>query len=299
MTSKGIAEPYSARVSSWFCERTVPSRSRPAKRPFDREYVRNSALSFQSVPAWAFRPTGPAEAAASAPSLNLFLSMSCRPFWFMAMRTRSVDWPPICQPKLPPASCTKTGALHPAQDVTVRRSLPRLWHPADPIVLLQGARRSFKHGADGRMNAEGELVCRLTGSTVTGLTVRVSGQPDVTLGGPDLLTRGVENGAVPPECDALLSETVLLDPGSAPAAAVAGQTAAPTSRLDSVLVEQTVWWALRDPAIDPAPIVSRSGYTGHLPSPLAITPPQRPWVPLHLDWDVEVDPGTVADWTLD
>src|ERR1039458_4118453 len=113
MTSKGIAEPYSARVSSWFCERTVPSRSRPAKRPFDREYVRNSALSFQSVPAWAFRPTGPAEAAASAPSLNLFLSMSCRPFWFMAMRTRSVDWPPICQPKLPPASCTKTGALHP------------------------------------------------------------------------------------------------------------------------------------------------------------------------------------------
>jgi hypothetical protein len=196
-------------------------------------------------------------------------------------------------------AATPGPAPHPAQDVTVRRSLPRLWHPADPIVLLQGARRSFKHGADGRMNAEGELVCRLTGSTVAGLTVRVSGQPDVTLGGPDLLTRSVENGAVPPECDALLSETVLLDPGSALAAAVAGQTAAPPSRLDSVLVEQTVWWALRDPAIDPAPIVSRSGYTGHLPSPLAITPPQRPWVPLHLDWEVEVDPDSVADWTLD
>ncbi len=190
-------------------------------------------------------------------------------------------------------------APRPAQDVTVNRSRPRLWHPTDPVLLLQGARRSFKHGADGRMNADGELVCRLTGSTVTGLTVRVSGEGDVTLGGPDLLTRGVENGAVPPECDALLSETVLLDPGSAVAAAVAGRTSAPTNRVEAVLVEQTVWWALRNPAIDPAPIVSRSGYTGHLPSPIAITPPQRPWVPLHLDWEVEVDPDAIGDWALD
>src|ERR1017187_8669744 len=135
MTSKGIAEPYSARVSSWFCERTVPSRSRPAKRPFDREYVRNSALSFQSVPAWAFRPTGPAEAAASAPSLTLFLSMSCRPFWFMAMRTRSVDWPPICQPKLPPASCTKTGALHPLGVRQVETPWP-YWAPTTKAPFL-------------------------------------------------------------------------------------------------------------------------------------------------------------------
>ncbi|MGH9114458.1 MAG: hypothetical protein ACRDWW_01375, partial [Acidimicrobiales bacterium] len=190
-------------------------------------------------------------------------------------------------------------APHPARDVTVRRSLPRLWHPTDPVILLQGARRSFKHGADGRMNSDGELVCRLTGGTVTSLTVRVPGEADATITGADLVTRGVENGAVPPECDALLSEAVLLDPGSALAAAVAGRGTAPTNRVEAVLVEQTVWWALRDPAIDPAPIVSRSGYTGHLPSPVAITPPQRPWVPLHLDWEVEVDPDSMEDWTLD
>ena len=56
-------------------------------------------------------------------------------------------------------------APHPAQDVTVQRSLPRYWHPTDPVLLLQGTRRSFKHGADGRMNSVGELVCRLTGDT--------------------------------------------------------------------------------------------------------------------------------------
>ena len=191
-------------------------------------------------------------------------------------------------------------APHPARDITVSRSLPRLWHPTDPVLLLQGGRRSFKHGADGRMSADGELVCRVTGETVTALTVRVTGQPDVTLAGPDLLTRGVENGAVPPECDALLAETVLLDPGSALAAAVAGKQAGPAAGvIGSVVVEQTVWWALRNPAVDPAPIVSRSGYTGHLPSPIAITPPQRPWVPLHLDWEVEISPDGIDDWTLD
>lgn len=193
---------------------------------------------------------------------------------------------------------------HPARDITVRRSLPRLWHQTDPVILLQGGRRSFKHGADGRMNADGQLVCRLTGGTVTALSLNVPGQPgeSVSITGTDILARGVENGAVPPECDALLSEAALLDPGSSLAAALAaatGQSAVTVpARQDHILVEQTVWWALRDPAIQPAPIISRSGYSGHLPSPIAITPPQRPWVPLHLDWEVSVIPDSLDEWTL-
>ena len=47
-----------------------------ANRPFDLEYVKSSAFSFRSVPAAAFRPTGPAAAAASAPILNFDLSRS-------------------------------------------------------------------------------------------------------------------------------------------------------------------------------------------------------------------------------
>jgi hypothetical protein len=194
---------------------------------------------------------------------------------------------------------------HPARDITVQRSLPRYWHQTDPVLLLQSARRSFKHGADGRMNTAGELVCRLTGDTVTSLSLNVPQQPDesASITGADLLTRGVENGAVPPECDSLLNEAVLLDPGSSLAAALAaatGESGVPVdTRRDHVLVEQTVWWALRDPAVQPAPIISRSGYAGHLPSPIAITPPQRPWVPLHLDWEVSVDLDGLSDWTLD
>ena len=180
-----------------------------------------------------------------------------------------------------------------------------MWHQTDPVILLQGGRRSFKHGADGRMNADGQLVCRLTGDTVTALSLNVPGRPEqsASVTGSDMLTRGVENGAVPPECDALLSEAALLDPGSslaAAAAAAAGQPGVPVdARRDHVMVEQTVWWALRDPAIQPAPVISRSGYSGHLPSPIAVTPPQRPWVPLHLDWEVSVTPDSLSDWTLD
>ena len=201
---------------------------------------------------------------------------------------------------------------HPARDITVRRSLPRFFHPSDPVVLLQGARRSFKHGADGRFTPEGELVCRLSGFGVHSLTVRVDGASPLTIHGEDLLTRGVGNGGVPPECEELLREAVLLDPGSAASvsaaataspvhAAIIAAPAALQGLVANTVVEQTVWWALRSPAVDPAPIVSRSGYSGQLPSPLAITPPQHPWVPLHLDWEAEIDlsGGGIDDWDLD
>ena len=48
-----------------------------------------------TVPAAAFRPTGPADAAASAPSLNLFASIFCSAWSFIAIMTRSVACPPI------------------------------------------------------------------------------------------------------------------------------------------------------------------------------------------------------------
>ena len=56
------------------------------------------------------------------------------------------------------------------------------------------------------------------------------------------------------------------------------------------MVEQTVWWALRDPLINPEALLVRSGIAGSLPSPLAVTPPSAAWAPRHLDWEVEVFP---------
>jgi hypothetical protein len=53
--------------------------------------------------------------------------------------------------------------------------------------------------------------------------------------------------------------------------------------------------------VDHGPLIAKSGFTGTIPSPIAITPPIRPWNPLHLDWEVQFipSPGGVGDWAID
>lgn len=203
------------------------------------------------------------------------------------------------KPRVPPPP-------EPEKTITVKRSLPRRFYPSDPVILLQGAKRAFKHGHDGRFSADGLLVCRLTGSaiselscsSITTVTIRHAARAD------DVLERGVENGSVPPECEELLRETLLLDPGSALAAARATRSV-PANQVTALAqrftVEQTVWWATRDPRVDQAPLVARSGIAGTLPSPVAVTPPVKPWTPLHLDWHIQFipSPDGVRNWNLE
>lgn len=195
----------------------------------------------------------------------------------------------------------------PQQPVQVKRSLPRFFFPADPVFLLQGAGRSFKHGADGRFSEDGRLICRLTGFVLTELACSAItggpiGRPAVS--GDDLLERGIENGGVPPECEDLLREVALLDPGtSVPAAQVSTglQGAQLVSQARNFAVEQTAWWSTWDPRTDPGPLITKSGYAGMLPSPVSVTPPVRPWTPLHLDWEIQYIPSVHGsdDWNLD
>ena len=191
--------------------------------------------------------------------------------------------------------------------VQVKRSLPRFFYPGDPVFLLQGCDRSFKHGGDGRFSEDGKLVCRLTGFALTELACSsISGGPvgRPSISGDDLLERGAENGSIPPECEDLLREAVLLDPGaSVPAAQIStGLSGAKLlAQAQNVAVEQTAWWATRDPRTDAAPLVAKSGYTGMIPSPIAVNPPTIPWSPLHLDWEVQYIPSAhdSNDWNLD
>jgi len=210
----------------------------------------------------------------------------------------------------------------PGHYVEAKRSLPRLFYPTDPVLLVQGAKRSFKYGGDGVYSQDGTLACRLTGFCVTELSCSaVTGMPNrPSIRGDDVLERGVENGSVPPECEDLLRELVLLDPGTAiPASqsvinsgqlavATAGVTAAPTlSTVDlqglarNLMVEQTAWHAVRDPRVDQGPLLAQSGIAGVLPSPIAVNLPVRPWNPIHLDWQIQFIPSPrgVTDWTLD
>jgi hypothetical protein len=193
----------------------------------------------------------------------------------------------------------------PAKTIQVQRSLPRFFQPADPVFLIQGGARSFKHGGDGRYSADGKLICRLTGFCVTELAcMAFSGnpiRPSVT--GDDVLERGVDNGSVPYECEDILREVTLLDPGTSTAAAHASGAAASdvTAVSNRFMVEQTAWWSTRDVRIDSAPLLALSSIRGTLPSPIAVNLPARPWNPIHLDWEIEyvASPGGSADWSLD
>ena len=216
-------------------------------------------------------------------------------------------------------------AQTPGHYKSVQRTKPRFFQPSDPVIMVQGAARSFRHGKDGRYNSDGTLSCMLTGFALTELSCNaINGLPiRPSVRGEDLLARGVENGSVPPECDELLHATVLQDPGAAVVAAqqsgwmltgirqpVSG--AVPSSPppmapadlqalANNYAVEQTAWWSTRDPRVDHGPLLANSGYTGTLPSPIAVTMPTQPWAPIHLDWEVQYVPSKngIADWTMD
>lgn len=203
----------------------------------------------------------------------------------------------LSQPSSPPPT--------PSQTITVKRTAPRFFFPHDPVFLVQNAERSYKHGYDGRFSEDNKLICRLTGFTVTELSCLdpVNATTRYALGGDDLLERGVENGSVPPECEDLLRELVLLDPGSAYAGAQVNAPAGAdlSGRIQNLQVEQTAWWATRDLRVDQAPLTAVSGIAGMLPSPVAVNPPVLAWTALHLDWSVQFIPSAngVAAWPLD
>jgi hypothetical protein len=197
----------------------------------------------------------------------------------------------------------------PAHPVQVKRPLPRWVLPVDPVFLLKGAGRSLKYGADGRFTTDGTLACRLSGFCVTELSFAAMDSSGATIPGvrssvtgDDLLIRNVENGSVPIECEDLLRELVLLDPGSATPAAqsLAVPGIDPALLATRLSVEQTAWWAAWDPRFDAGPLLAQSGIAGTLPSPIGISPPDAPWFPVHLDWEVQFVPSAkpLEDWNL-
>ncbi|HEX9504631.1 MAG TPA: hypothetical protein VGA62_01375, partial [Acidimicrobiia bacterium] len=197
----------------------------------------------------------------------------------------------------------------PEEAISVQRSLPRFFIPADPVFLLQGAGRSFKHGADALHAESNKLVCRMSGHTVTALSPRtLTNLPGGgSVNGADLLARAIGHGGVPVECNDLLREVALLDPGSSSVAVRAstrgarrvGVRAANTAA-QTFAVEQVAWWVTRDERRDSAHVIAASGFVGTLPNPIAVSVPAQPWTPLHLDWEVELFAAPdFAAWQLE
>lgn len=173
---------------------------------------------------------------------------------------------------------------------TVSRSQPRLFHPVDPTLALEGAGRGYRHGGDGRFDSRGRLRCRYTAQTVSAL-----GAPGATPPrGADVVPTWFAVD-VPAEVHALLDELASLDPASAPDLA-GGSTPSP------IAAARAAWWVTWDRSDPAQPLPDPLPYTmvGVPPSPVAITPPSRPWTPLHLDWELDWRPSPrgARDWQL-
>src|SRR5690242_21147614 len=116
----------------------------PANAPLEREYVNTCVFIFQSVPADAWRPTGPAATDPSPDSWNLLESRCWKPCSFMTSMTRSTPSTPICNPQLPPPTETNAGALQPLEvrhEATPRPCFPPKMNP--PLIRFGTTRMHF------------------------------------------------------------------------------------------------------------------------------------------------------------
>lgn len=182
--------------------------------------------------------------------------------------------------------------------VQVERTAPRVWHALEPALVVAGAGRSPKHGADGRYSELGTLLCRLEGQALRAFGV-AGGNPGR---GADVLPAAPLAGlpgdyGVPAAATELLVELACLDPGSAP-----DLTEATGTRPSPVAAVRAAWWAAFDPDHDdPGTPPPGGAVDGALPSPVAVTPPSRPWNPLLLEWEASYlpSPRGAHDWRLD
>lgn len=172
---------------------------------------------------------------------------------------------------------------------------PRFWEQHDPVVLVSGAGRALQHGHDGRHDTDGgNLLCRLSGDTLTALTVMPEGVNTLTFETSDLQVELPEdNGEIPTHLKAdigdLLLEAALLDPDQAEALASLRSGSFPPdmlSEVESSLSETQESVASNGPARPAGSI-----FTGVKPSPIGVTlwlthsgQPGNPWIPLVMQW---------------
>jgi len=233
---------------------------------------------------------------------------------------------------LPGSSSQKADAAPQARPrtlETVRRAMPRWFEPRDPVVMLQQARRGYKHGEDGALQADGTLRCRVTGETIDELGVNpwAAVEPGVTnhalvaVRGADLSTADLRSGQIPAECGALFFEALLLDPTTVTVArdvivkranaAFKAQAQINRPRANPVVplaragqryqAEQSMLLAaVLNPALDLQALATASNLQGTMPSKLALQFWRRPWTPIELAWEVDWFPSPQAerDWTL-
>ncbi|WP_040496059.1 hypothetical protein [Ilumatobacter nonamiensis] len=215
---------------------------------------------------------------------------------------------------------------------TVERPAPRIFRPQAPVVAIKGARPSLRHHHDGLHDADGLLRCRFPNEIVQEIKNVVHGADLVpTLGSGALpfevlqvvreamllnpyVTRWVAEAAAPDPAivgqfqtrvqaemlrlyapDGRYDGTGVGTLSTAPATtrgrrpqAVAGDAWDSVSTYDTIVGHQAA-----------AEVAKLSAIVGTTPSPLGVTAWRQPWVPLWLEWRVELVGSTgLAGWEL-
>jgi hypothetical protein len=178
---------------------------------------------------------------------------------------------------------------------SVRRALPRLYYPQDPVVTVRGLNRSLRHQEDGRFDDEGRLLCRLSGDTVTAFLGVIEAR--------DVLARPLRVGAVPLEAAALVHEAILQAPGSTDQllqiALSKGSLAADDNLTVRMRAEERFFVRTLDRTNAADELAPQSIRVGKMASPVATTVWHQPWVPLYLEWSLDVALDTSLDrWRL-
>ncbi len=181
----------------------------------------------------------------------------------------------------------------------------RFWEPNDPVLMFSGdgVDRSFRYGYDGQFSGDGTLKCRATGFTVTGINVDVNNDGTVvTLDKNDLLSycNDMPLNKVPltDELQNLIIETIILDTNQSELLAIAALKKSgigdPTAEQVSALANKIkdtqtlIWNACLMKNVDIQNLASSGGLIGNVPDKTGFQCWSQAWVPLYMEWFVNV-----------
>ncbi len=188
----------------------------------------------------------------------------------------------------------RTFGAEPLHFLTVARALPRYYFPQDPVLTLRGLNRSLRHGFDGRYEPDETLACRISGDPIPGLESLAEGK--------ELTEFRVDHGGVPREAEELLFEALLTDPFARTQIAkfAADKRGLPEKEVSRrVDAEARLFLHSLDPKSDAGRLTAASLVKGFWASPHAVTVWKQAWVPLYIEWEVELalDDG-LSNWAL-
>ncbi|HYP24907.1 MAG TPA: hypothetical protein VEV43_15170, partial [Actinomycetota bacterium] len=176
----------------------------------------------------------------------------------------------------------------------VTRAGPRYFQPQDPVVAIQGSERHLRHGYDGRWTADETVACRLAGDTQ-------DEWDDLT--GAELLASPFVHAALPPEARHLVHEAALEDPSNVEET-IAAATRRDPNRAGEIAAriraEVVIGRYGRDPERQTDALAKGSSRHGTMSSGIGFNEwDGPPWIPLHLEWMIELDVGDrLGGWEL-